>query len=72
MDSIITQVNREDEQLNAFANDKGKERKEATKFAIFVQIFVLMKKKVFLVLHYPGLPTALKNQIHMYNITLLL
>lgn len=23
MDSIITQVNREDEQLNAFANDKG-------------------------------------------------
>lgn len=24
MDSIITQVNREDEQLNAFANDKGK------------------------------------------------
>lgn len=26
MDSIITQVNREDEQLNAFANDKGKFR----------------------------------------------
>jgi len=25
MDSIITQVNREDEQLNAFANDKGKD-----------------------------------------------
>lgn len=25
MDSIITQVNREDEQLNAFSNDKGKD-----------------------------------------------
>lgn len=29
MDSIITQVNREDEQLNAFANDKGKFRARA-------------------------------------------
>lgn len=28
MDSIITQVNREDEQLNAFSNDKGKNSKE--------------------------------------------
>ena len=26
MDSIITQVNREDEQLNAFTNDKGKDK----------------------------------------------
>lgn len=62
MDSIITQVNREDEQLNAFANDKGKTQEGEAIFAIIVQIFVLMKKKVFLVLHYPGLPKALKKK----------
>lgn len=45
MDSIITQVNREDEQLNAFANDKGKTQEGEAIFAIIVQIFVLMKKK---------------------------
>lgn len=44
MDSIITQVNREDEQLNAFANDKGKNGGRAKQFPIIVQIFVLMKK----------------------------
>lgn len=42
MDSIITQVNREDEQLNAFANDKGK---ADVAIIIIVQIFVLMKKR---------------------------
>lgn len=46
MDSIITQVNREDEQLNAFANDKGKDSGWTATFQIIVQIFVLMKKKV--------------------------
>lgn len=44
MDSIITQVNREDEQLNAFANDKGKDPEKTTQFLITAQIFVLMKK----------------------------
>lgn len=44
MDSIITQVNREDEQLNAFANDKGKDSEQTSLFLITVQIFVLMKK----------------------------
>lgn len=33
MDSIITQVSREDEQLNAFANEKGKLAVEIIKFS---------------------------------------
>lgn len=45
MDSIITQVNREDEQLNAFANDKGKEQKRASQLLIIVQIFVSMERR---------------------------
>lgn len=39
MDSIITQVNREDEQLNAFANDKGNKREITVYYQIIVQIF---------------------------------
>lgn len=47
MDSIITQVNREDEQLNAFANDKGKSDASAAQLANITQIFVCYKKGVF-------------------------
>lgn len=75
MDSIITQVNREDEQLNAFANDKGKDAGGTAQFLIIVQIFVLMKKRCcFWCCIYPGLLNSLdeeekKNQILVYDIT---
>lgn len=77
MDSIITQVNREDEQLNAFANDKGK---ADVAIIVIVQIFVLMKKEgvvLVVVLHYPGLLNSLEETrrekiSNVYNVTSLL
>lgn len=63
MDSIITQVNREDEQLNAFANDKGKDAGGTAQFLIIVQIFVLMKKRCcFWCCIYPGLLNSLDEE----------
>lgn len=63
MDSIITQVNREDEQLNAFANDKGNEA--FGDYAILnscPNICVDEKRRCCSgVLHYPGLLNSLEE-----------